>query len=722
MRSVNIGIIGLGTVGGGVVRLIQRHHDDYVEHYGIDLQIKRACSRNDAEAKNLGIADIFTTNWQDVTSDPTIDIVIELIGGEHPATEIFEDAFAHGKHVVSANKALLGRHVEHLAKLANSHGVQIKCEAAAAGGIPVVSALEHDLVGNEILTIAGIMNGTTNYILSRMANEGLGFDEVLADAQRLGYAEADPTADVDGFDAASKIAILASIGFRTRVNTDDVFMQGIRNVSATDIEMARQFGYAIKLLAIARNTESGVDVRVHPTMIPATHQLASVSGAMNAVFIVGDAVGETMFYGAGAGSFPTASAVVGDVMSLADHIAHGKEVIPESEPFGHNLAIRDIADLETRYYIRLTVADKLGVLAETTKVLADDNISISDINQTKSESLVGAFVDTAAAAAEIGKICNAHNSIDIDFTVILTHIGFEEDKHLARQLDPAWGVDLIIGGHSHTFLEHAVEENGVVIAQAGTGTDQIGRFDIIVDTDGNCIDSYTWRSIPITADNCPRSPMIEHVLERFTQQIDEKYNFIIGRFRRELTHPERTQETELGNLFADIFTESLGVDIMLIGSGSIRSEKLGPIVTYADLIEGFPYDDGVYMFKVTAGQLRKMLLYMVRDEAFLGHTEFYQIPSKFRFCYNRERGEFDSFTYCGKELGREISDDTVFTVGMQNFHFQNVEKFLSISYETISQLQKPRCIASSCQDILMEYFREHEWLDSAVDGRMTIEG
>ena len=385
MRSVNIGIIGLGTVGGGVVRLIQRHHDDYVEHYGIDLQIKRACSRSDAEAQKLDIADIFTTNWQDVTSDAGIDIVIELIGGEHPATEIFEDAFKHGKHVVSANKALLGRHVEHLAKLASENGVQIKCEAAAAGGIPVVSTLEHDLVGNEILTIAGIMNGTTNYILSRMAQEGLGFDEVLADAQRLGYAEADPTADVDGFDAASKIAILASIGFRTRVNTNDVYMQGIRNVSATDIEMARQYGYAIKLLAIARNTPSGVDVRVHPTMIPATHQLASVSGAMNAVFVVGDAVGETMFYGAGAGSYPTASAVVGDVMSLADHIAHGKEVIPESEPFGHNLPIRSIDELETRYYIRLTVEDRLGVLAETTKVLADDDISISHISQAKSE-------------------------------------------------------------------------------------------------------------------------------------------------------------------------------------------------------------------------------------------------------------------------------------------------------------------------------------------------
>lgn len=385
MRSVNIGIIGLGTVGGGVVRLVQRHHDDYLKHYGIDLRIAKACSRSGAQAETLGVTDVFTTDWHDVVDDESIDIVIELIGGEHPATEIFEESFKRGKHVVSANKALLGRHVEQLGKLAADAGVQLKCEAAAAGGIPIVNALEHALVGNDILTIAGIMNGTTNYILSRMDAEGLGFEEVLADAQRLGYAEADPTADVDGFDAASKIAILASIGFRTRVNTDDVYMQGIRKVSATDIEMAREFGYAIKLLAIARNTAEGVDVRVHPTMIPATHQLASVSGAMNAVFVVGDAVGETMFYGAGAGSFPTASAVVGDVLSLADHIAHGKELIPESEPYGHNLAIRSVDDLETRYYIRLTVKDELGVLAETTKVLADDGISISHISQTASD-------------------------------------------------------------------------------------------------------------------------------------------------------------------------------------------------------------------------------------------------------------------------------------------------------------------------------------------------
>lgn len=386
MQSVNLGLIGLGTVGGGVARLILKHHDKYLEHYGIDLVIKRACSRDQEEAERIGLAEgVFTPDWRDVVNDPDIHIVIELIGGEHPATEIFEESFKNGKHVVSANKALLGRHVEHLASLAAEKGVQIRCEAAAAGGIPVVHALEHDLVGNDILTIAGIMNGTTNYILSRMQHEGLSFDEVLSAAQAAGYAEADPTADVDGFDAASKIAILSSIGFQTRVTTDDVFMQGIRNVSATDIEMAREFGYTIKLLAIARKTDEGIDVRVHPTMIPNNHQLASVDGAMNAAFVVGDAVGETMFYGAGAGSFPTASAVVGDIMALADPIAKGGAPLPEQEPFGRNMPIRPIEDLKTRYYVRLTVEDRLGTLAACTNAFADCGISISHISQTESE-------------------------------------------------------------------------------------------------------------------------------------------------------------------------------------------------------------------------------------------------------------------------------------------------------------------------------------------------
>ena len=271
-----------------------------------------------------------------------------------------------------------------------------------------------------------------------------------------------------------------------------------------------------------------------------------------------------------------------------------------------------------------------------------------------------------------------------------------------------------------TIGNHEVEENGVIIAQAGTGTDQIGRFDIIVDTDNNCIDSYTWHTVPICADTCPRNPAMEQVLHRFTSQVDEKYSHIVGRFRRELTHPQRTRETELGNLFADIFTRSLGIDVMLIGSGSIRAEKLGPIVTYGDLIEGFPYDDGVFMFKVTGQQLRQMLHYMLREEAYTGHTEFYQLPSTLRLRYDRAKGDFDYFTYCGKEVGKEIGDDALFTVGLQNYHFKNIESFFNISYDTICKIQKPRSVATSCQDILMEYFREHEMLDAAVDGRMTI--
>lgn len=383
-RSVGIGIVGLGTVGGGVVRLIQKHHDDYVAAYGADLRIVRACALEQSRAEELGIsAEAFTTDWHDVVSDPAVDIVIELIGGEHPATEIFESAFAAGKHVVTANKALLGRHVEALGAKAAAAGVQIRCEAAAGGGIPIVGTLEHDLVGNQVLTIAGIMNGTTNYILTRMSAEGLDYSDVLADAQRLGYAEADPTADVDGFDAASKIAILGSIGFRTRITTDDVYMQGIRDITSEDIAVARDMGYVIKLLAIARNTDEGVDVRVHPAMIPATHQLAAVNGAMNAVFVVGDAVGETMFYGAGAGSFPTASAVVGDILELARPLCQGDDLVAESEPYAKVLPIRPIDNLSTRYYIRLALEDRAGALAPAISAFEQAGVSLSSVRDVR---------------------------------------------------------------------------------------------------------------------------------------------------------------------------------------------------------------------------------------------------------------------------------------------------------------------------------------------------
>ena len=382
LRTVNVGLIGLGTVGGGVARTILSHHDRYLDAYNIDLQIARACGLVWEQAEAAGITpEQFTSDWHDVVSDENVDIVVELIGGEHPATEIYEAAFAAGKHVVTANKALLGRHVEAFARAAREHGVQLKCEASCGGGIPIVSTLERDLVGNEILTIAGILNGTTNYILSRMEAEGADYADVLADAQAKGYAEADPSADVDGFDAASKTAILASIGFSSRVTTDDVYQQGIRTISAEDISVAHDLGYTIKLLGIARNTAEGVDVRVHPTMIPLDHQLATVSGAMNAVYVVGDAVGETMFYGAGAGSFPTASAVVGDILTLSEQISRGVAPLPESEPFSRNKPIRSMDELETKYYIRLRVADRVGALAEAVNVFAKHDISISLINQ-----------------------------------------------------------------------------------------------------------------------------------------------------------------------------------------------------------------------------------------------------------------------------------------------------------------------------------------------------
>ena len=402
-RTVNVGIIGLGTVGGGVYRLITTHAERYRKNLGIDLRIARVCNRSEKRAHELGIdPELFTSDWHDVVSDPSIDIVVEVIGGEHPATEIFEQSFAAGKHVVTANKALLGRHMEKLAAAARAAGVQLRCEASCGGGIPIVNTLEHDLSGNEVITVAGIVNGTTNYILSRMAEEGLGYEEVLADAQRLGYAEADPTADVDGLDAASKIAILSSIGFATRITTDDVHAQGIRAISAQDIEVARKLGYAIKMLAIGHRTDSGIDVRVHPAMIPASHPLAGVSGAMNAVYVVGDAVGETMFYGAGAGAFPTASAVVGDVLALAEPLSVGTSPLPEPEPFKRELAIRDIRDLSIRYYVRIVPGDTGDAQVRAEEVLTEHGIATEQVMKLED----GSFALVTGAVCE-GAMTNA---------------------------------------------------------------------------------------------------------------------------------------------------------------------------------------------------------------------------------------------------------------------------------------------------------------------------
>lgn len=338
--------------------------------------------------------------------------------------------------------------------------------------------------------------------------------------------------------------------------------------------------------------------------------------------------------------------------------------------------------------------------------------------QTRQDALIGSFVDINEAAAEIGRITNAYKTIDVDLTVVLTHIGFEEDKLLAAKLMPEWGVDIIIGGHSHTTPDRPAEVNGILITQAGTGTDQIGRFDLVIDTDTNSVSSYEWRLVPIDDDHCPRDRELEETIVKYKTQTDMKYGRIVTRFTRMLTHPTRTQETELGNLFADILGESLGVDLMLLGSGSIRHEQLGPTVTYGGLTEIFPYDDEVYMIKLSGAQLRRMIKHILRDEAFLGHTEFYQYSSAIRIRYSKSKRELLSLTFCGKP----VTDDLMLTVGLQAFHYSNIKDFLDLSPDEIKENMKPRVVTTSCRDVIEEYLISNQHLNRVVEGRLEICG
>lgn len=336
--------------------------------------------------------------------------------------------------------------------------------------------------------------------------------------------------------------------------------------------------------------------------------------------------------------------------------------------------------------------------------------------QAKQDPLIGALIDTTDAAKEVGRICNAYKAIDIDFTVLLTHIGYEEDLKLAELLNPEWGVDLIIGGHSHTFMEQPAKVNDILIAHAGTGTDVVGHFDIIVNTDTNSVESYEWKLVPIDDTHCPRDLQLEELIEKYKAVTDKKYAHIVTRFTRTLTHPQRNTETALGNLFADIFKESLGLDIMLLGSGSIRNKQLGALVDYGKLKETFPYDDGIYMMKINGAKFKKMMKYMLRDEAFLGTTEFYQLSKGLKLVYSKSKREFESIAYNGKE----IEDNDVFTVGMQNFHFSNLEDFLGISFKEVEEMQKPRIVSTSCLDVIEEYLSGNQLLDSDVEGRIEI--
>ncbi|HQH62695.1 MAG TPA: 5'-nucleotidase C-terminal domain-containing protein, partial [Clostridiales bacterium] len=316
----------------------------------------------------------------------------------------------------------------------------------------------------------------------------------------------------------------------------------------------------------------------------------------------------------------------------------------------------------------------------------------------------------------VGRICNAYRTEDVDFTVLLTHIGFEEDKKLAAMLDPDWGVDIIIGGHSHTQLSEPFVVNGIPIVQAATGSSQIGRFDIVVDKELNRIDSYRWQLIPVDSEHCPQDKALESLIRKYKEKTDAKYTRILTRFKSVFTHPVRNEETQLGNLFSDIFQQSLGVDIMFLGSGSIRKEELGPIVELQDLLEVFPYDDAVFRLCVSGKQLRAMIAYMLRDEAFEGHTEYYQLSQGVHVEYSKARREIAALTLNGEP----VDDNRIYTIGLQQFHFVNFAKFFNLDPEEVARNRKPKVLTTSALDVVEEYLSQVDLVQPGDMGRIVI--
>ena len=378
--AVKVGLVGTGTVGGGCLDIFRNHEEEFKRHFGIDIELTRVCSRQPEVAESYGLSDIFTTDFHEVIEDPEVDLVIELIGGTTFAKEVVIGALQNGKSVVTANKALMASCGEEVMSLAEEKGVEIAFEASVGGAIPIIVPLKHSLIANRIDSIMGIVNGTTNYMLTRMDEDGMSYEDALKEAQERGFAEADPTADVDGLDAAAKIAILASIAFNSRVTMNQVFTEGIRRISPVDLAMAHEMGYAVKLLAHAYRSDGGIDVRVHPTMIPESHQLATVNGVFNAIYTVGDAAGENMFFGEGAGAGPAASAVMGDVLEVARHLQMGIKPIVGCT-CTDELPILSVEDLHTKYYIRFVVADRSGVLASAADIFAKYDVSVKTVTQ-----------------------------------------------------------------------------------------------------------------------------------------------------------------------------------------------------------------------------------------------------------------------------------------------------------------------------------------------------
>jgi len=385
-EPVRVGLLGLGTVGCGTLTVLSRNREEITRRAGRRIDIVQAAARDPRKARACPLVGVeLVTDAEIVVTNPAIDVVVELIGGYDPARRLVLQAIANGKHVVTANKALIALHGNEIFRAAQDHGVMVAFEAAVAGGIPIIKAIREGLAANRIEWVAGIINGTTNYILSEMRDRGTEFADVLAEAQRLGYAEADPSVDIDGIDTGNKLTILAAIAFGIPLKFKDAYIEGIRDITRADVAYAEELGYALKLLGIARRAPNGIELRVHPTLIPERRLIANVDGAMNAVLVKGDAVGPTMFYGAGAGAEPTASAVVADLVDVVrtlttdptnrvPHLAFQSDSLVD-------LPILPMNDVRTSYYLRLHAVNRPGVLADVTRILGDLSISIEAILQ-----------------------------------------------------------------------------------------------------------------------------------------------------------------------------------------------------------------------------------------------------------------------------------------------------------------------------------------------------
>ncbi|WP_066706588.1 homoserine dehydrogenase [Curvibacter delicatus] len=398
MKAIQVGLLGIGTVGSGTFHVLKRNQEEIKRRAGRGIEITMVADLDVARAQSVVGPDVKVVNdARAIIANPDIDIVVELIGGYGIAKQLVMEAIAAGKHVVTANKALLAVHGTEIFAAASAKGVMVAFEAAVAGGIPIIKALREGLTANRIQWIAGIINGTTNFILSEMRDKGLDFDVVLKEAQRLGYAEADPSFDIEGVDAAHKATIMSAIAFGIPVQFDKAYVEGITKLGAQDIRYAEQLGYRIKLLGITKRTAKGIELRVHPSLVPSKRLIANVEGAMNAVVVNGDAVGTTLYYGKGAGSEPTASAVIADLVDIArlhtadplnrvPHLAFQPNTLDQAMS---NLPVLPMSEVVTSYYLRLRVADEAGVLAKVTGILAEAGISIDAVLQREADEVGG---------------------------------------------------------------------------------------------------------------------------------------------------------------------------------------------------------------------------------------------------------------------------------------------------------------------------------------------